>query len=385
MTNGRILSAAGALVGAAIVIAGVLVAPAAIAISYLVALTATLAVVTGTLLLVMIAHLSNATWFVLLRRRAEAVVGALPALAVLAVPLMLVPHALWPWAAPFDALPAALQEALRYKRTYFQPAFFIARAIVYWIVWVSVGERLRRASLTQDTAADRVPSARFRALSAAGIPLVALAMTFASFDWMMSLSPAWSSTLYGLYYVIGGLVSAVAVVSVLARVVPAARDEWSPTPEHVHALGSLTLAFVLLWGYLWYSQFFIIWIADIPREAAWLLDRMRGGWRVVGLAVLANGFAVPVCVLLFRAAKRSAVVMALLGVWLVAVHYVDTYWVLVPSVRREWSPMHLLWDLGAVAFIAGTAAAVAMWRHSTVPPVAVGDPLLHWSSRYEMH
>jgi len=231
---------------------------------------------------------------------------------------------------------------------------------------------------------DRMPPQRFRFVSAAALPAAGLAMTFAAIDWMMSLSPAWSSSVYGGYYFAGGMVSALALLAVLARRAQTGRAAWAPTPEHFHALGRLTLAFVLFWAYLWYAQFFVIWIADIPREATWYAVRLRGGWGVVAAVVLACGFALPVFALLFRAAKRSAVTMAVVGVWLLAVHYVDVYWLLVPEAGR-WSLADLLWNAGALAFVGGSTTALAIWRQPTVPQAAVGDPFLEWSLRYEAH
>lgn len=377
-----VMSATAAAAGALVCLAGIALAPASIALSYLVAYVATVAVVVGMLLLVMIAHVSGGTWFVVLRRRAEGVVGALPLLAVLMLPLLVVPQAFWPWAAPFDALPASLQAAVRPKLPYFHPAFFIARAVAYWTVWLCAGELLRRISRRQDTGDPRASHQR-RIVSIAGLPLAGVALAFAAVDWMMSLSPGWSSSIYGVYYFAGAMVGALALVAVIAFERRPAVKEAAPTAEHLHALGKLTLAFVLFWAYLWYAQYFIIWIAGIPEETAWYVARLRAPWQGVIAAVLGAGFAVPLLVLFFRAAKRSFAVMGMLGVWLLAVHYLDVYWLLVPNHRPEWSGIHLLWDLGALALVAGSAAAAALWRHASAPAALVGDPLLAESLRYE--
>jgi hypothetical protein len=208
-------------------------------------------------------------------------------------------------------------------------------------------------------------------------------MTFAAIDWMMSLSPEWWSSVYGVYYFAGGMLSALALLAVLAWLRWLTGGDWSPTAEHLHALGKLTLAFVLFWGYIWYSQFFVIWIADIPHEAAWYIERLRGAWAALGLTVLTAGLVIPFLVLLFRLAKRSPAVMALLGAWLLCVHYLDVYWLIVPAVRPGPSFTDIVWDLGALGFVVGVAAAVAIWRQSAVPPVPAGDPLLAASIRYE--
>ena len=367
MSKGLRAAVVSAIAGAIALVAGLLVAPHVVAISYLVAYTATLAIVTGMLLVVMMAHLSGATWFVLLRRQAEGVVSSLPALAVMGLPLVVVPRAFWPGS------------------TDFRGAFFVARAFLYWIAWLGTGELLRRASRRQDSGADPAASGTLRILSAAGIPAIATAMTFAAFDWMMSVSPGWSSSVYGAYYLSGAMVGALALLATLAWVRVLRRDQWAPTAEHVHALGKLTLAFVLFWGYIWYAQFFVIWMADLPREIPWYIVRLRGAWAPLGWMVLACGCAMPALVLLLRVARRSATVMATIGIWLLGVHYLDVYWLLVPSMQADRSSTSALWDLGALFFVVGSAAAMAIWRQSTLPSVPVGDPLLDWSIRYETH
>jgi len=379
------MSVAVASGGAVLLVVGIAVEPHAAAMSYLVAYTATLAVVIGMLLLVMIAHLSGAVWFVLLRRYAESVVGALPALALFTLPLVILPQAFWPWAA--DArMPQPVHEALHSRQTYFHPAFFIARVVAYWAVWLGTGEMLRRLSRRQDAGSDRASSASFRAISAAGIPAVGLAATFAAVDWMMSIDPDWSSSVYGAYYGAGAMVSALAVLAIAAATAARRRPPTTaPTSQHFQALGRLTLAFLLLWTYLWYAQFFIVWIADIPRETQWYITRFRGGWDVVAAVVLVAGMVAPFLVLVFRAARGSSIVLPIVACCLLAAHYLDIYWLLVPSSPVPWSWIHVFWDGGALALLSGAAVAVGLWRHRGAPDVPLGDPLLDCSIRYQAH
>jgi hypothetical protein len=356
-----------ALAGLLILAAGAALAPRAAAASYLVAYTATLACVLGMLLLAMSADLSGAVWFVPLRRHAEAVVGALPALAVLMLPLIIAPGAFWPWARGGESAAHADLD-----RLYFDRAFFTSRAVGCWLIWLAFGELLRTRFATHARASDASASYP-RWFSAAGVSLVALAMTLAAFDWMMSVSPGWTSSIYGVYYFAGAMVGALALLAVLAWRTHAARSGGAPTADHFHALGKLMLAFVLFWGYVWYAQYFIIWIADLPREVTWYVERFTDGWRAVGLLLLAGGFAAPVALLLFRAAKRSAAVMCGVGGWLLAVHYVDVYWLLVPAIRPAWTLADALWDVAALGLVAGSVAAAAMWRRSAAPPASMGD------------
>ena len=356
------VGAGAAVLGAVALAIGLIVAPQQVAASYLVAYTASVAIGIGLLLLVIAAHLSGAVWFALMRRQAERALGALPALAVLGIPLVAAPRAFWPGDRRVSLL--------------------IVRAIVYWAVWIAAAYALRSLSFRQDRDPHAVPLARLRAVSAGAAPVVALALSCAAVDWVMAVTPGWSSSVFGAYYFAGAMVSALACIGVLMRV--ASAPEWYPRSDHYQALGRLMLAFVLFWGYLWYVQFFIIWIADIPAEVEWYVVRL-GGWADVAAVLLIGGFAVPVIVLLFRIARGSRVVMFATSALLLAAHYLDLYWLIVPSMRPQWSATDLLWDAGALAFVGGVAVALALWRMEGRAPVPAGDPLLALSVRYESH
>jgi hypothetical protein len=132
-------------------------------------------------------------------------------------------------------------------------------------------------------------------------------------------------------------------------------------------------------------QFFTIWIADVPREVSWYVVRFGGGWGVLARILIVAGFVVPFIVLLFHAARGSAWLMSAVGAWLLVAHYVDVYWVLAPSASFTWSVLDLVWDLAALAVVAGSATAVALWRRAARPAVESDDPLLPLTMRYEAH
>jgi hypothetical protein len=158
-----------------------------------------------------------------------------------------------------------------------------------------------------------------------------------------------------------------------------------PTTDHFQALGRLTLAFLLFWAYLWYVQFFVIWIADVPREATWYAVRLSGAWHVFTRVLVTTAFVLPFLVLLFRAARGSSAVLGGLSVWLLTAHYLDVYWLVVPTARPHWSLADLVWDLGAIGFIGGTTVAVAVWRSGEEEIRPIADPMLQWSVRYQAH
>ncbi len=368
-------------VGAVGTLIGFLLAPARTAASYLVAYTACVSTVLGALALVMIARVTAANWFVAIRRHAEQVTAVLPSLAVLLLPVLIGVRYLYPWTSP-ASLPDDIQRAVQAKSSYLNVPFFASRAVAYFAIWIIIAETLRRTSLAQDRGDSRALERRMYLVSALGLVAFAFTVSFASFDWLMSLSPGWYSTVYGVDYFAGGMVGALALLAVIVAVERhrgALRSEVGP--DHFHALAKLLLTFVLFWVYIGFSQLIVIWSAEIPAERGWYAVRMRGGWRALGAVVLLGHFALPFCALLIRSIKRSAVLMTAIGTLLLAMHYLDTYWIAMPDTRSHggWG---FVTDAFTLLFIGGTAAATWSLRRVGEPAVPIGDPRLEESLAY---
>lgn len=378
-----VMPAAGALAGVALCLAGAMTDPRRAAAAYLVAYLTGLSVALGALAMTMIARLTAATWFVALRRQTEQVAATLPAFAVLFLPVLFAVRVLYPWAAP-DVAPE-LAAALRAKSAYLNLPFFIVRAGVYWAVWIGFQHALRRASLAQDGADAPRLERRMRALCAVGVIAVGLTMTFAAFDWMMSLSPTWYSTIFGVDFFAGAMVGALSLLAVLlARGRRRGELPDSVGVEHMHALAKLLLTFVLFWVYIGFSQFIVIWSAEIPAETTWYIARTRGGWAALGAVLVVGHFALPFCALVVRGVRRNIGAMALLGGWLLVMHFLDVYWMVMPDASRL--AMHGWWgyvlDLGAILVVGGVASLVWSGRRFGEPAVPRGDPELAASLDY---
>lgn len=369
---------AAAAVGLVLWIVGVIVEPRRAAAAYLVAYAAVLSAALGALSLVMIGRLTNAVWFVAVRRAAERIAWLLPLLAALAVPVLLAVGVLYPWAWPAARLDPALAANVATKRAWLNVPFFVVRAAVYLAAWLVMEEAMRRASLRMDASADAggdvaADARRLTRWSAGGLPLLALTQSFASFDWLMSLSPAWTSTIYGVYWWAGGVVAAIAGTAILARRAAAGPLGDVLEPAHFHALGKLLLTFVMLWAYFGFSQLLVIWIANVPSEAVWYAVRASGGWGALGGVLLGAHFALPFLALLLRLVKRHATLLAALCWWLLAAHYVDTYWLVMPEITP--GALAPSWvDLAAVLLVGGGAVAFDAWRSRGVPAASRGDP-----------
>jgi len=368
--------------GAALSVLGIILEPRRMMAAYLVAYVAVLAVVLGALAMIMIGRLTAATWFVALRRQAEQVVATLPVLGVLFVPVLVASPWLYPWVSPDDPV---LRTAVHAKSAYLNLPFFIVRAIAYWAVWIVLATILRRASLRQDGGDSARIERRLRVTSAVGIVAFGLTVTFASFDWMMSLAPTWYSTIYGVDYFAGAMVGGLALLAVLIErgrrlgELPA-----SVGADHLHALAKVLLTFVLFWVYIGFSQFIVIWSAEIPVEASWYIVRTRGGWSALGIVVILGHFAIPFLALLLLAVKRRPALVAALGVWLLVMHYLDCYWVVMPdaAARAPWTMLGFLLDAGALCLISGIVVLAWSRARAGEPAVPRGDPELVQSLEY---
>jgi hypothetical protein len=271
--------------------------------SYLMAYVFCLGLTLGCLALGMVHQLSGGAWGVVIRRPIGAASRVLPVLTLLFLPIVFGMGHLYSWT---HADVVARDEALQHKQLYLNTPFFLGRAAVYFVVWNALSYYLNAWSLEQDRTGDPRLARRMQLLSAGGLVAYGLTITFASFDWLMSLEPHWFSTIYGVLIMGGqglsGMAFLVVAIVWLSRRPPL---RGVVAPAHLHDLGNLLLAFVMLWAYFSFSQYLIIWAGNLPEEISWYLHRLQTGWRFIGLTLVVFHFVVPFCLLLSRAVKRE--------------------------------------------------------------------------------
>jgi hypothetical protein len=338
--------------------------------SYLVGWIYWLSVALGSLALLMVHHLTTGAWGTVARRIFEAAVRTIPYLAVLFVPIYFGVGSLYEWT----------HEPLHgNKAVWLTPGNWLLRAVIYLAVWMVIGWLLTRWSGQQDGASPEGATALFkkmRALSGGGLVLFAFALTFAAFDWVMSLDPHWYSTIYGAWFFGGCGLGALGLL-VLTGLFLSGREpmEGVIAKHHFHDWGKLLLAFTMLWAYFSLSQLLIIWSGNIPEEVLWYDDRLRGGWGAVGLALALLHFALPFLLLLSRDLKRQARMLAGVAILLLVMHWVDLYWNVVPNLSPENLSFHWL-DVVAPLALGGLWVWLFVRELRKRPLLPVNDPYL---------
>ncbi len=354
---------------------------------------------------VMIFQQTNAGWMATLRRLFENVASSIPFVFLLFAPVLIaelfVYHgAIFKWMRPalFDPASPTFDHLLEGKRPFLNDARWVIFAFVYFGIWTFLGTSLYRLSRKQDATGDKWLTAKARRRSSYGLLLFALTTAFASFDWLMSLDYHFFSTMWGVYYFAGSILSTTAVVIILVCVLklsgklgPPADDPHGHelvSSDHLHDLSKLLFAFTVFWAYITFSQYFLIWYSNVPEETAYFLRRKSYGWGDVGFLLALGQFGVPFLVLLFRPVKRNFKVMLFVALWVLLFRAVDMFYIVRPQVLieageggalphaappLEWLPVDIVGILGPVLLFVG----FIFWRTAGGPLVPLKDPRLH--------
>lgn len=300
--------------------------------SYLVAFVFWIGIALGSLGLMMVQYLTGGAWGLVTRRIFEAASRTIfPIGLVLFVPVVLGMQSIYRWT---DTAAVAADPILKHKEGYLNMPFFLTRTVGYFLIWGLLSFFLSRWSKEHDATGDVRLRQRMAALSGPGVLIFGLTVTFAAFDWVMSIDPHWYSTIYGLLMIAGQAISAMAFAIImtmnLARHEPMSHVY---RPTHFHDLGKLLLAMVMLWAYFSFSQLLIIWSANLPEEIPWYLRRFSGGYMWVGVTLVVLHFALPFALLLSRDLKRNARRLAVVATLMVIMRVVDLVWLVGPEFQ----------------------------------------------------
>jgi hypothetical protein len=386
--EGRALGRAGAVAGAGLglTLVGALFDVDRAVKAYHVAFAYWAGIAMAALLINMAFHAGKARWYVVARRVLETLPLSGVLFLVLFVPVLLGMGHLFPWLHP-ERLSPELRELAEHRRPYLNTSFFLVRTALYFAVWIGIAHLLHGWSVRQDAEGGAALTVRQRRLGTGALPLMALVISFAAFDWQMSLDLHLASTIFGVYFFAGSFLAAFAVL--ILALASTRGVEGMPgalmNANHWHSLGKYLLAFTAFWAYIAFSQFMLIWIANLPEEVPWYLSRGKGAWLPTAVFLVVFHFVVPFFVLLSRDLKRNPRALSFVAFWVLVVHFVDVYWVMMPGLQHQATgEVGLHWtDLTALLGVGGAFAAFVVWRLRGVSSVPVGDPYLPESLRYE--
>lgn len=356
--------------------------------SYLLNFAFCLSLALGALFFVLLQHLVRAGWSVSLRRLAELTAGTLPVLTILFLPL-LIPTltgmaGVWEWT---NAAVMQQDELLRGKQAYLNVPFFIVRCAIYFAVWTLLARYFFRQSVAQDASGDPRLTLRMQWWSAPGMLLYGLTVTFFAVDALMSLNPHWFSTIFGVYFFSASLVGFFALLAVFVYLIQRAGVlTHAITVEHYHDVGKLAFGFVVFWAYIAFSQYMLIWYANIPEETVWYRPRQGDSWwQGVSLLLLFGHFVAPFLALISRYPKRRKGTLALAGAWLLAMHWLDLYYLVIPraaSHATHAAPLHIS-DAALLVGLGGLFVWALVRPLARVSLLAERDPRLHEALSFE--
>ena len=352
--------------------------------SYLIGYSYWLSIACGALWFVLLHHLVQARWSVTVRRTAEFLTAPFGVLLVLglviALPLLLGNESLYLWSKHEIA---ASDHLIHGKAGWLNPGFFAVRVIGYLAIMAAMAMWFRARSIEQDAGGKPELTDKMRKVSGPAMIVYALTLAFIGFDLLMSLEPRWFSTMFGVYYFAGAGVGAYALIALVPMLFQRlGAIKHSVTTEHYHDVGKMLFAFVFFWGYIAFCQFMLIWYANIPEETAFYRHRIFGEWQIVAIVLLVVHFAIPFVLLLSRETKRRLQLLAVFSVWMLVMHWVDLFWIVMPALSPTELTIGVI-DVCAVIGIGGlfiAAAAHAAARNHLIP---IKDPRLGESLQFE--
>ncbi len=287
----------------------------------------------GNLFWFAIEYLSGAVWSTVMRRVNEIFISFIPIVFVLGLMIVFNAHSIFHWAHEEAVKNDKLLQA---KSPYLNEEFFNIRYFIYFVLWILFAYSVTKNSLKQDQSKDQMLTYKNSKLSAIFLPVFAITLTFFSIDFLMSTEPHWFSTIFGVYYFSGTALASVAIVT-LAIILLYEKGFFENIlrKDHFYNLGALLFAFVNFWAYIAFSQFLLIWYANLPEETFWMIHRWEKGWEIFSFILIFGHFLIPYFSLLSQQAKSNLSRLKFMSIWILLMHYLDLYWLAMPSLYKE--------------------------------------------------
>ncbi|NNJ09607.1 hypothetical protein EKD04_004640 [Chloroflexales bacterium ZM16-3] len=338
-------------------------------------------------------HLTGGAWGVTVRRMLESGALAMPVMGLLFIPIVLatlpstmgmlgLSHPLYEWANPAVVTLGSptYDPGIAHKVPWLSPEFFTIRGVIYFVLWSSLALILRSWSIQQDRSGTvgEVMRARMRMLSGIGLALFMISITFASFDWTMSLDPHWFSSMYGVQYMVSsGLMMLAFLVLMFSQIQDTETFKAHVSIKPFHDISKLLLGFTVLWTYVTYMQYNIIWSGDVAEFTPWYVVRTHGGWLTVVPILMLFQFFLPFFLLLSRRSKQSVAKMAPIASLIIFMRVVDISWIVLPAFHENISQVSWM-NYAALVGLAGIWLAVFAWNIQRAALLPLNDPNMEW-------
>ena len=375
--NLSIIAVVVAVIGFVLAGIGVIVNPEQFAFSWLFGFIFYFTICAGCYFWIIVHHAVDAEWSVVVRRQLENVAMLLPVVALFFIPILLLRHHLFEWML----IPKGQDPNLDSKRLYLNTPFWLIRAIFFFGYFTLFAWLFRSISIAQDKDGDPAKTLRMRRLAFIGLPLFALSLTFGAYDWLAGLNYKWFSTMWGVYIFAGAAGSSMSFLVILTTLLQRAGYlKGTVTVEHYHLMGKWMLSFSVFWAYIGFSQYMLIWYANIPEETEYFILRNTESWNLMSLLLVIGRFFIPFAILLLRSPKKHPNQLTYIASWIVFMQLLDMYVVVLPELHR--TGVHFsLFDISPVLAIGGTLVFVFLKIVNKSSLFPVRDPRLIESIR----
>ncbi|NGP88254.1 hypothetical protein [Fodinibius halophilus] len=341
--------------------------------SYLVSFSFFSSIALASLFFVMLQHLTRSHWSTAIRRIPEAISSNLWIWAIFIIPVLLGMHSLYHWTHA-DAV--AHDPVMKGKVPYLNTSFFIIRQFIYFALWSFLGYRMYSKSVEMDESGDWGIQTLLRRTSGPGLFFFGITLAFASFDWLMTLDPHWYSTIFGVYYF------AMSFQGLFATLILIVMYLWKQglltntiKKGHIYDLGVQMFGFTVFYAYIAFSQFLLIYYANIPEETVWFLERLNGGYEYLAYLYMFGRFVIPFVVLLSKRAKSNYKIVTSISVLILISHLVELYWIVMPVLNHH--GFHLSWmTITSFIGLGGIFFGLFFHRFKQSKMVPINDPTL---------
>lgn len=327
----------------------------------------------ASLILVMIHHMTKSSWGAVLRRIPESFSSNLWLWSVFIIPVLLGMSSLYHWT---NTELVAADPILAGKTAYLNEVFFVIRQLIYFAIWGFLGYKLHKVSLEMDRTNDWGLTSLLRKISAPGILIFALSVAFASFDWLMSLDAHWFSTMFGVYFFAMSFQALFPVIILLVFWMQ--RNDLlknTITKAHIYDLGAWFFGFTVFYAYIAFSQFMLIYYANIPEETLWFYHRLEGSWEIISYSLIICRFAIPFLLLLNRETKHNRILLIAVSVLVLVMHFIELHWIVMPVLHHHGFQLNWL-DITTLLGLGGVFMGLFFTTFKKYNMVPVNDPQL---------